>query len=138
MFNYAEINASNICHGVKQVGEAIIAADHIAIGDLDAGLIGQQWTGTVWEAGPPTIRKQLSGTEWVETWTDNEWGSLKTLRGADSNIGRKLDKLMDAIQITNSVDLEANRVVRFYDFLVLRGWVTQARADELQAGIQET
>jgi hypothetical protein len=136
-FNYAEIDASDICHGVKQVNESIIAADHIAIDTLDSELIGQQWNGSTWIAGPPVFRKLLSGPEWVETWTDDEWGSLKTLRVADSSTGRKLDKLMDAIQMTNSVDLEASRMTQFYDYIVLRGWVTQIRADELQEGISE-
>jgi len=107
----------------------------------EAGVgIGWQWDGTTWtEPAPPApvTRYVLTGLEWVQTWTEDEWRSLKTLAQQDTTPGRRLDQLLDAIKLTNSVDLESGTMQQFYSYIVAQGWITQARADELQAGIQE-
>jgi len=107
----------------------------------EAGVgIGWQWNGTTWRAPepPPTVyRKILSGLEWVETFTADEWRSLKSLSQQDTTPGRRLDQLLDAIKLTNSVDIASPKMQQFYSYLVNQGWITQARADELQTGIQE-
>jgi len=102
--------------------------------------IGWQWDGTTWSepAPPPTVyRKLLTGLEWVETFTADEWHSLKSFSQQDTTPGRRLDQLLDAIKLTNSIDISSPKMQQFYAYLVNQGWITQARADELQTGISE-
>ncbi len=82
-----------------------------------------------------TVRKLLTPEEWRYTWTPEEWRALKTMRAKESGTGKKLDHLLDAIDVTGSVNLRAPRMIAFYEFIVESRWVTQERADELQAGI---
>ena len=99
--------------------------------------IGWGWDGSTATPPPepaPVVDFTISAVEWVERWTDAEWRSLKNLRNADTTNGERLDRLMDAIQIAGAVDLQGPRMVQFYSFIVARGWITQARADELTAG----
>jgi len=112
---------------------------------------GGVWTGPAGEAQPveppppgPQYRKLLTGWEWVATWTDSEWRQLKRAASGDlsptpitDNVSQKLDQLLDAIRWTDSVNLEAQKMKSFYDYLVSQGFITQARADELQEGILE-
>ena len=110
--------------------------------------VGTVWTGPNSETQPvepvpvPVYRKLLTGWEWVDTWTDAEWRQLKRAASGDlspspisDNVSQKLDQLMDAIRWTASVNLEAQKMKSFYAYLASQGFITQARADELQEGI---
>jgi hypothetical protein len=92
----------------------------------------------------PTTRFVLDRAEWVYTWTPSELRSLKKAAAGDLSpapvpdaVSEKIDQLIMAIQLTNSFDVQSDKAYQFYDYLVQEGFITQARADELQAGITE-
>jgi hypothetical protein len=76
----------------------------------------------------------LTGAEWVGRFTDVEWSWLKAQRQMLTPAGKKLDRLMDAIQWTDSINVQPGSASdAFY------GWLTnnipggQGRVDELRA-----
>jgi hypothetical protein len=80
----------------------------------------------------PQYRFILSGTEWVERFTDQEWAWLKVQRATVD----RLDQMMDAIRWTNSIDVSSPNMDEFYNWLLNNGLPGgQARVDELRAGI---
>lgn len=101
---------------------------------------GVDWTGPNGEAPPvepgPALRYVLAGWEWVDRFTDAEWKWLKTQRAADTPAGRRVDRLLDAIRWTDSVDVSSTNMDPFYQWLLdnsIPGG--QTRIDELRAGI---
>jgi len=111
--------------------------------------VGLDWTtadgGTTWvgpngeEPSPPPPTKEsylLDGYEWVARFTDNEWAWLKQQRNVApaTNASKKLDRLMDAIRWTNSVDVSSSSMDPFYQWLLDNGIPGgQTRIDELRA-----
>jgi hypothetical protein len=78
------------------------------------------------------LRYILSGAEWVERFTDQEWAWLKVQRVAND----RLDQMMDAIRWTNSIDISSPNIDEFYNWMLNNGIPGgQARIDELRAGI---
>jgi hypothetical protein len=74
----------------------------------------------------------LSGTEWVERFTEQEWTWLKVQRTTSD----RLDQMMDSIRWTNSIDISSPNMDEFYNWLLNNGIPGgQARIDELRAGI---
>lgn len=130
--------------------EAVVAdADYIA--DL-AGLwvllpygvgIGWEYLEGLWTGpdGQPPPQPQvppgnyiLSGWEWVERFTDAEWQWLKTRRNDGTSAGDQLDRLLDAIRWTNSIDVLSVNIDPFYAWLLAQGIPGgQSRIDELRA-----
>lgn len=107
--------------------------------------IGWAWDGATW-TGPdgqpqpvePTTPGDfiLSGPEWVDRFTDDEWAWIKAQRNQDpaTNASKALDKMMDAIRRTNSVDVSSPNMDPFYDWLLNNGIPGgQARIDQLRA-----
>ena len=83
--------------------------------------------------GKPELEEKpsylLTGFQWVDRFTDTEWAWMKTQRASST----KLDRLMDAIQFTNSVDVSSHAMNGFYDWLLNNGLPGgQARIDELR------
>lgn len=105
--------------------------------------VGKRWTtsdnGATWEAPiPPPVPPQfiLSGSDWVGRFTDDEWAWLKSQRQATTPAGKKLDRLMDAIRWTNSVDVSSPTMDPFYQWLLDNGIPGgQARIDELRESL---
>ena len=99
--------------------------------------VGWLYDGSTFTAPPPptpTPDYVLSGPEWVTRFTDDEWAWLKAQRAADTNAGRQLDKFMDAIRWTDSIDVSSPNVDPFYTWLLNNGIPGgQARIDELRA-----
>jgi len=84
-------------------------------------------------------RTILTGTEWVELFTDQEWKWLKQKRNEATAAGERLDQMMDAIRWTNSIDTATSQMDEFYAWLVTQGIPGgQTRVDELRQGIAET
>ena len=133
MYNYAVIDANGICIGVKQLRDQVIDANHIVLVDYDESILGQHWTGSVWETAPPTFRQEVTASEFVELWTDAEWRGLKNLRSTNDRV----DQFFDAIQFAGTVDLASAKMTTFLSLLVANTPLNQARADEIQAGILE-
>ena len=87
---------------------------------------------------PVKYRTLLNGMEWVDTFTDTEWAWLKVQRAADTAAGTKLDRLMDAIRWTDSINLQAAQMDNFYTWLSDQGIPGgQTRIDELRQGIPD-
>ena len=85
---------------------------------------------------PLETRYVLTGPEWVTTFTDDEWAWLKVQRALTTSSGKQLDKFMDAIRWTNSIDVSSSTVDPFYDWLLTNGIPGgQTRVDELRAGV---
>ena len=108
--------------------------------------IGWEWTGSAWlgtEGQSPPIepvsyRTLLLGPEWVATFTDDEWAWLKTQRVLTTAAGKGLDKMMDAIRWTNSVDVASENMDVFYNWLLNNSIPGgQTRIDELREGLPE-
>jgi len=138
MSNYAVIDGDGICRTIKQVGGTIDDAFHIPINDLDATLLGQHWTGSAWEAGPTVYRTMLHPAEWVDLWTDAERSWLKTQREANTNAGRRLKDLWDAIITTNAIDVAAPQLDGFYNWLLNEGIPGgQGRINVLRQGVAQ-
>lgn len=102
------------------------------------GYLEGLWTGPNGEPlpTPPTPPGDyiLSGWEWVERFTDDEWAWLKVQRTADTNAGRQLDRLMDAVRWTASIDVSSTNIDPFYAWLLAQGIPGgQSRIDELRA-----
>ena len=92
----------------------------------------------------PTYRTLLTQSEWASTWTPAEWRQLKrAASGAlspspvSNNVSERLDQLLDSIRLTNAFDVAGATADQFYAYLVAQGFITQARADVLQAGVLE-
>ena len=80
-----------------------------------------------------TYRTLLSGAEWVETFTEQEWAWLKVQRATVD----RLDQMMDAIRWLGAVDVGSGNLNEFYDWMVANGLPGgQARADELRQGVE--
>ena len=87
---------------------------------------------------PPSLlyRTLLTGAEWVSLFTDDEWAWLKTQRQATTAAGKALDKMMDAIRWTDSVNVASPTMDPFYTWLLNQGLPGgQTRIDELRQGI---
>ena len=122
----------------------VIIAEAIDIGGIPGQWIdvtniiaapGYSYSGGVFTAPAPVYRKLLSGIEWIETWTDQEWRTLKNAATQDNAVGRTLDKFLDAIRITNSLDLNSTRATQFYNYLEASGFITAQRKAELTQGV---
>ena len=86
------------------------------------------------EAGP---RYLLTGPEWVLTFTDAEWAWLKVQRNSGTAAGDQLDRFMDSIRWTDSINVASSSVDPFYDWLLTNGIPGgQGRIDELRSGIE--
>ena len=108
--------------------------------DVTAKLCNVGWieSAGTYTAPPPDYRTILSGTEWTEAFTDQEWKWLKTQRAIDDNPGRRLDQMMDAIRWTNSIDVASSNIDEFYTWMLNQGIPGgQARIDVLREGIPE-
>lgn len=132
---YAEVVSGK----VRRVVKADSAPSRGAWVDTkDSGAwIGWTYDGTTFSAPPAEYRKVLTGPEWVETWTPTEWRTLKNARSGASGAAEKLDQFLDAIQITNSLDLESPIAVRFYNWLETNGFITAERKAQLTQGVRE-
>ena len=96
------------------------------------------YDGNVFSPAPyvPRYRTLLTAEEFVDSWSSAEWRSLKNLAAGTGNVAEKLDQLLDAIKLTNSFDVNGTKAGQFYGYLVTQAFITQARADELQLGIE--
>lgn len=111
--------------------------------------VGMNWTrvGAVWtgpqgqpqpvDLGPVVdLDYVLTGAEWVLRFTDNEWDWLNTQRKLTTAAGKQLNKLLDAIRWTNSVDVSAPSMDVFYNWALAQGIPGgQSRIDELRAPV---
>ena len=106
--------------------------------------IGMKWTtpdgGTTWVppvkvVAPPITRYNLTGKEWVGTFTPTEWQWLKTQRTTDD----ELDLMMDAIRWSETIHVRAGGPLDdFYQWLLDNGLPGgQTRVDELRVGIDD-
>lgn len=86
----------------------------------------------------PKYRKVLSATEWVETWSSDEWRQLKTAAQGTTAVAKRLDQLLDAVKLTGSFNLESQMATNFYNFLETNGYITPQRRAVLTQGILET
>ena len=104
--------------------------------------IGDTYDGGVFISPPVPKKTILTQQEFVEIWTADEWRQLKRAAAGDlspspvsENISARLDQLFDAIRLTDSFDVAGDTADQFFGYLVTQGFITQARADELQAGL---
>lgn len=109
----------------------------------DFSLMGRVWNGTGYDDPPAVFRTLLNYQEWTETWTEDEWDTLRiAIRDNIYNgnpipeaFRKRLNKWHDAIRVTNSIDVQG----AMYDDLLTRfvnaGFITAQRKAELQAGI---
>lgn len=89
---------------------------------------------------PPDYRTLMTGPEWVSTFTDDEWDWIDTQRNTEPRTPaiKELRRLMDAIRWTNSIDVSAESITPFYDWLLNNGIPGgQTRIDELRQGVIE-
>lgn len=104
--------------------------------------IGWAFDGSTWSRPgggdlPPDPKAQgrtlLTAFEWAMRFTRQEWRQLKNKRVDGTPAGDELDLLLDAIQMTNSVDVASPQMDRFYNALGNAG-LPQSRIDELRQG----
>jgi len=91
-------------------------------------------------APPSEYRTTLSALEWVETWTADEWRTLKRaaagqIPAVPEDVEKRLDQLLDAIKLTGSFDVQSPAAVVFYDYLESQNFIDAARKAELQQGV---
>ena len=87
-------------------------------------------------AGPTQYKTLLTPVEFVDIWEDTEWNLIKGQRVLDTSIGRKIDKYLDAIVLTNSVDITDSKFIALVDRMETAGAIDAARATELKLGIE--
>ena len=98
--------------------------------------VGSTYAGGVFTPPTPATRYILSGREWVERFTADEWAWLKSQRVQATTAGKQLDRMLDAILFTNSIDVSSSNLDPFYAWLVAQGLPGgQTRVDELRAGV---
>jgi len=76
---YAFIDENSVCVGVTEYQEAVTSdANMVLLESLDTSIIGQRWTGAVWEVVPltaVTAREwrdgELYSTDWIVPVTDH-------------------------------------------------------------------
>lgn len=124
--------AAGYVEGWNNVTDVLVGGKRVSVG----------WTFDGANYAPPapivpavTYRKVLTGIEWVETWTADEWRSLKTASQGTTAIAKRLDQMMDAIRLTGSFNLESATATAFYDFLQANGYITAQRRAELTQGV---
>lgn len=93
--------------------------------------------GVTFSEPQPKRRMTLTFFEWVELFTDREWRIIKRKRNEDNAQGEKLDKLLDELQQSDSVNIESGKLDQFYTWLSNQGLQDQKRIDELKQGILE-
>lgn len=49
---YATINIENICDGISQLNDEVVADNMIEIESYDTSLLGKMWTGSEWVENP--------------------------------------------------------------------------------------
>lgn len=110
------------------------------------GGIGWLWDGSTLSAPPHVAqyRTLLTQSEWIQSWTESEWRTLKKAARGDlsptpvpDGVSERLDHLFDSIRLTNSFDVKSDAADQFYQYLQDQGFIDQARRDELQQGILE-
>jgi hypothetical protein len=108
--------------------------------DVDAfPEVGRGWStpdsGTTWNPKTKPDNYILTGSQWVMRFTDDEWDWIKTQRKVTpaTAASKELDKMLDAIQFTNSVDVNSANMDPFYNWLLNNGIPGgQTRIDELR------
>jgi len=108
-------------------------------------LAGAVWTGPDGEAPPAepapvtTYRYLLTGWEWVNLWDETEWDFLQTKRKDGTNAGKQLNRLMDAIRWTDSVNVRSDNMNPFYSW-ILANYPTDpaARVEALRQGVVDS
>lgn len=98
---------------------------------------GQPSTGELYRPDPSAgvqVTYILPGAVWVDRFTDDEWAWLKAQRVLNTSEGKKLDKLMDAVRWTDSINVAVgSNSDPFYQWLLdnnIPGG--QTRIDELR------
>lgn len=136
---YAQIDGNGNCISIQETAESVNSPKLILIPSFDGSYLSKRWTGIAWESKTyvPQYRKTLTALEWVETWTADEWRSLKDTAQGTSTVAKRLDQLLDAIRLTGSFNLDSNTANTFYGFLESNGYITAQRRAELTQGILE-
>lgn len=146
--NYGDLDGGGIVTNVIIADDEFIAtlpgtwmALPIGVG-IDWTFIDPDWfdpEGSQYVPPPAPSAKYryiLSGPEWVQRFTDDEWSWMKAKRADGTAGGKQLDKLMDAVRWTNSVDVSSPNMDVFYNSLVANGIPGgQTRVDVLREGI---
>lgn len=109
----------------------------------DFSYIGKIWNGTGYDDPPPQYRTLLDYSEWVHTWTRQEWRTLRVairdgVYGGNPIPDAFLDRLNqwhDAIRVTNSIDVLAAEYDELLDRFVGVGFIDAVRKSQLQQGI---
>lgn len=109
---------------------------------IDWTRVGSVWTGPngePQETEPVPEQRYtsvLEGPVWVARFTDQEWQFIKSNRSDGSPAGDNLDRMMDAIRWTNSIDVSSPNMDAFYTWLLNNGLPGgQTRIDELRASV---
>jgi len=145
MPNYGKIEAGVVTQAIVADATFIATLPGTWL-ELPYGVgIGWNWDGANWTnyqgdppPTPPAARPRylLTGSEWVMLFTQDEWAWLKTRRNDGTTAGKQLDKMMDAIRWTDSVNVAAESMDPFYDWMLAQGIPGgQTRIDELRAGV---
>lgn len=111
--------------------------------NVDGVSVGVGWTydsstGTFTNPGDATVyRKTLTAFEWVELWTDDEWYTLETDAAVNDADGKYLRRVLGAIKVSPTVQIDSARMTAFYSWLVTNAYINEARKTVLTTGIAE-
>jgi hypothetical protein len=127
---------------VVQTYEGDIAAPAPWVSVPDAVQVGWIFDGSDYTAPPdpgPQYRTNLSAFEWVTSWTEDEWSTLKKaaageVQAVPEAVQKRLDQLLDAIKLTGGFDVQSAAANAFYDYLESRGFITAQRKAGAAAG----
>ena len=69
---YANMNDNNVCVGITEYQQEVTAKDNmVLLSSFDTSIIGQRWTGTVWEVVPLT---DTTAREWRDNaLLESDW-----------------------------------------------------------------
>jgi hypothetical protein len=120
--------------------EWVLAPDSVYMGCIWNGTLVTEPDGTPLPPDPlPAGRYVLTGAEWVERFTDDEWDWIDVQKTTEPRTAaiKQLRRLLAAIEGTDSINVEpgaSGYVDGFYTWLLNNGIPGgQARIDELRA-----
>lgn len=127
MYNYVILDDNQICTAICQTTDVVFCSCSMAVDDYDPSLIGQQWTGTAWEAvsPPPPPITQL---DFLRRFTTEERIAIRASTDA------VVQDLLHLLGLAQDIRVDDADTIAGVGYLESLGLLAEGRAAEMLAG----